>query len=405
MFVLYQFLTDFDCKTGQIYNYIQKCRRWIPVWRPRSFSRNKEFSITTYNILAQNLLLNHLYLYRDNIKSDLEWCERSNRLKNELIELNSDIFCLQEFNIEHFNNTIWPSLKDRGYQMVFKQKTGNNLDGCSILFKKSKFQLQGLLELEMNRSDVSHLLDRDQVALVVKLRPNCPIGTNATNLIIANTHLLFNPKRGDIKLAQLRLLLAEIQRFAINNNNKGEKSNSHNPYQLNYFPIIVCGDFNSEPNSPLINFMQTGKFNFHGIRAGDISGQRDGIEKGPYITRKDLQMMGINSNCCYDENNAQKSEELNLSDEIDEDLTIKHVFNLKSVYPSVDKFNLKLISTSTYYDCGLVDYLFYSHKHQNLHLSAFKQLINKQNLKKIGTIPNSILGSDHLSLSAKFYLT
>lgn len=392
----------FQHKTEQIYNYLQKCRRWVQVWQPRSLSRNKEFTITTYNILAQNLLLNHLYLYKDNIKSDLDWCERSTRLKNELIELNSDIFCLQEFNIEHFNNSIWPSLKDRGYQMVFKQKTGDNLDGCSILFKKSKFQLQGLLELEMNRSDVSHLLNRDQVALVVKLRPLCSISNDATNLIIANTHLLFNPKRGDVKLAQLRLLLAEIQRFAINNN--GKKSNYQDPYELNYFPIIICGDFNSEPNSPLINFIQTGKFNFNGIRAGDISGQREGIEKGPYITKKDLQLMGINSNSCYVENN-QNLEELNSSNDIDEDLTIKHVFNLKSVYPSVDKFNLNLISTSTYYDCGLVDYLFYSHKHKNLHLSAFKQLINKQNLKKIGTIPNSILGSDHLSLSAKFYLT
>ena len=32
-------------------------------------------------------------------------------------------------------------------------------------------------------------------------------------LCVATTHMLFNPKRGDIKLAQLAVLLAELDRF------------------------------------------------------------------------------------------------------------------------------------------------------------------------------------------------
>nr|XP_027197219.1 protein angel homolog 2-like [Dermatophagoides pteronyssinus] len=389
---------------GQIYNYINRCRRWIKVKEPDNVElRHNQFSITTYNILAQNLLLNHLYLYRENNKSDLEWLERSNRLKQELLELNSDIFCFQEFHLENFTTSILPTLKKRGYQMISKLKTGQNYDGCSILFKTNKFQLQDCLEIQMNRLDVSHLLDRDQVALVVKLRP---IGRfypeNSTNLIVANTHLLFNPRRGDIKLAQLRLLLAEIQRFAIRNDSTN--TITKDPYKMDYFPIILCGDFNSEPNSPLIEFIKNGRYNFHGLYSGDISGQRDGFEKGRLLRKSDLQMNGIDLNTCF--TNNESIENHSNIDEYTEDnnLFVRHVFDFKSVYPTIDQFNLKFISTSTHFDCGLVDHIFYSHNHKNLHLSAFKQLMNKQNLKKIGNIPNSILGSDHIALSAKFFL-
>lgn len=353
--------------------------------------------------MAQNLLLNHLYLYRDSNKSDLEWLERSNRLKQELLELNSDIFCLQEVHLENFTTSILPTLQERGYQVVSKLKTGQNHDGCSILFKKNKFRLQDSLEIQMNRPDVSNLLDRDQVALVVKLRP---IGRfraeNNTNLIVANTHLLFNPKRGDIKLAQLRLLLAEIQRFAIRNDSANTATKD--PFKMNYFPIILCGDFNSEPKSALIEFIKKGQFNFRGLYSGDISGQREGFEKGRMLQKSDLVLNGIDFNTCFTNCTNESIETSNIFDE-SEDLTVRHVFDFKSVYPIMDQFNLQFISTSTHFDCGLVDHLFYSHNHKNLRLSAFKQLMNKQNLKKIGNIPNSILGSDHIALSAKFYLS
>ncbi|KAF7488304.1 Protein angel -like protein 2 [Sarcoptes scabiei] len=385
---------------GQLFNYIRKCRRWIKVSRPNNTSRLEEFSLTTYNILSQNLLLNHLYLYQNLNRSDLEWIERSNRLKKELIDLNSDIFCLQEVHMQNFTTSILPWLKKLGYQEVSKQKTGENHDGCSILFKKTKFQLQDSLEIQMNRLDLSCLLDRDQIALVVKLKPIGKLRTSDTNLIIANTHLLFNPKRGDIKLAQLRLLLAEIQRFAVWN--RPNQIPCEDPFKMKYFPIILCGDFNSEPGSPLIKFLENGEFNFDGLRSGDISGQFDGKHKGRFLCKNDILLNGIDSNSCYDEK-SMKNTATESNDE--KDLNLKHVLNLQSVYPTVDEFNNPLVSIATMYDQGLVDHLFYSRNHQNLQLAAFHQLMSKRNLAKIGSLPNSILGSDHISLSAKFYLS
>lgn len=53
--------------------------------------------------------------------------------------------------------------------------------------------------------------------------------------VVATTHLLFNPRRTDVRLAQVQVLLAELDRIAHN----GQSS----------IPIILSGDFNLQPNS------------------------------------------------------------------------------------------------------------------------------------------------------------
>lgn len=369
------------------------------MWNPTSQDKPKaQFSVTSYNILSQNLLLNHLYLYQGNIKSDLMWSHRADRLKRELIELNSDIFCLQEVHMENFKANILPSLIERGYQAVFKQKTGPGLDGCSILYKADKFILADSRQVEFNRIDVSNLLDKDNVALLAKLRP---IGVNDTNLVIANTHLLFNPKRGDIKIAQLRLLLAEIQQFARTDKYISSLENPVDPWKGKYSPIIFCGDMNSEPSSPLVQFIKNGQANFDGILSGEISGQREGIQRGREILHRELVLRGIGANSCYHDLNGVDDHSATLNEG---NSKVEHVFKLASVYPAIDEFGNKLHSSSTFLDIGLVDHIFYSFKHKNLRLAAFRQLLTKRNLDTIGHLPNAVLGSDHISLSAQFYL-
>lgn len=42
--------------------------------------------------------------------------------------------------------------------------------------------------------------------------PSAPRGS-AARLVVANTHLVFNPKRGDIKTAQLMMLTGQVERW------------------------------------------------------------------------------------------------------------------------------------------------------------------------------------------------
>ena len=79
---------------------------------------------------------------------------------------------------------------------------------------------------------------------------------------VATTHLLFSPKRGDIKLAQIQYFLAEIDQLAIKNSNLNT-----------YYPIIVCGDFNVQPQSPFSTFLTNGRIKYDAYRCIEISGQ------------------------------------------------------------------------------------------------------------------------------------
>lgn len=351
-----------------------------------------QFTITSYNILAQNLLLNNMFLYEGHPRSDLAWSQRAERIKNEILSLNSDILCLQEVHLGQFETDILPSLRQRDYQLIYKQRTGLNQDGCSILFKKSKFCLLDSMQVELKQPDVSQILDRDNVALFVKLRPK-QTKTDDSSIIVANTHLLFNPKRGDIKLAQLRLLLAKLQHFANKSNSNRSKTDSPG-----YYPIIFCGDMNSQPDSPLINFIKTGHVDLTNQMSGNVSGQTDGAGRGHLLTKKLLKMSSVDGNCVLsdDKNNNDK-------DNTSQSYVIKHMLDFKSVYPAIDEHNLKLISTMNVTDNSLVDYIFYQN-HPKLLLSSYLRLMNHRSINKITPIPNTVLGSDHFALSAQFVL-
>lgn len=72
---------------------------------------------------------------------------------------------------------------------------------------------------------------------------------NSTKLVflVANTHILFNMKRGEIKAGQIALLLATIDRYV----QQLSKTN-------NFAGVLLCGDFNIDPFSPLYHFIRDG---------------------------------------------------------------------------------------------------------------------------------------------------
>ena len=59
-------------------------------------------------------------------------------------------------------------------------------------------------------------LDRDNVGVVAVLEDLWGQGERGGEgrrrlLVVANTHLLFNPRRGDVKLAQVEMLLRRLE--------------------------------------------------------------------------------------------------------------------------------------------------------------------------------------------------
>lgn len=128
-------------------------------------------------------------------------------------------------------------------------------DGCAGVYKKDCFSLLSSHPVEYFRRGIP-LLDRDNVGLVLLLRPT---GSSRPEdcVCVANTHLLYNPRRGDIKLAQLAMLLAEIS--TVSRLPDGSSC-----------PIVLCGDFNSVPWSPLYSFVRESRLEYDGIPIGKV---------------------------------------------------------------------------------------------------------------------------------------
>jgi len=328
--------------------------------------------VLSYNVLAQSLLEGHHYLYRDSPLQALEWDYRWAGLRREVADLAPDIVCLQEVQFrepDHFTCSYLPFFTSRGYRYVSKQRTGDKKDGCVIFFRGDIFDLDCVSEMEYRIPRVQ-VLDRDNVGLVCRLVPR----GQADALVIATTHLLYNPKREDIRLAQTALLLAEVDRLATRP--VGEEGG--------YLPTVLTGDFNSEPASLVYQLLATGGVKYQGVCTS--RGRR------PMPAKLLPDALGLSDSCQWQVKLDQRGqgEKFQVGSG-----GLHHGLALKSVYPMGP-------GVSTHQDYWtLVDYIFAS-RHPALRLAGRLRLPNPAQAERL---PSLASPSDHLPLVADFLLT
>ena len=240
---------------------------------PTLSSKCMQFKLTSYNILSQDLLDYHSSLYSKCSRRTLSWASRFQKITDELCRIKSNIVCLQEVNEQHFDSDLAPFFNAYGYKTLYKKRV-NRQDGCALAYDEKSFRLIHSVQVEFNQVSVHPNLDRENVAILALLEPKNPyLKAKGAKIVIATTHLLFNPKRGDIKINQIRLLLAEIRKMACEENGRSLlnghdqtlsddlASNNLASQDLasnDYHPVILCGDFNTLPGSPIHQFLIKG---------------------------------------------------------------------------------------------------------------------------------------------------
>ncbi|KAL8115921.1 hypothetical protein AgCh_022424 [Apium graveolens] len=226
-------------------------------------SRNCDrFTVLSYNILADYLATDHrgkLYFHVPRYMMDWEW-----RKKNILFELglwSADILCFQE--VDRFHE-LEEELRVRGYCGTWKMRTGNPVDGCAIFWRPSRFKLLHEESIEFNKLGL-----RDNVAQICVLerisqndtrhKSAIPSSTGGSSkVVVGNIHVLYNPRRGEMKLGQVRVLLDRI----------------HAVSKLwDDAPVVLCGDFNCTPKSPLYNFISEQELDLSDLPRDKLSGQ------------------------------------------------------------------------------------------------------------------------------------
>ncbi|KAK3164750.1 hypothetical protein QOZ80_1AG0024120 [Eleusine coracana subsp. coracana] len=248
----------------------------------------EKFSVLSYNILADYLAQKHKFLYEGTPRFFLDWNHRKNQLVFEFGLWKPDILCLQE--VDKFTD-LEQELARREYSGICKMRTGIAADGCAIFWRTTRFQLRYEEDIEFNKLGL-----RDNVAQICVLESVAPSNAQtdshspshpeqAKQIVVCNTHVLYNPKRGDIKLGQVRTLLDRAYTVSKMWNNA---------------PVVICGDFNSTPKSPLYNFLSEQKLNLSGLAKSTISGQQtnpgpQGLYIGSNISRPHPSFNSTNS--------------------------------------------------------------------------------------------------------------
>lgn len=379
--------------------------------------KHKEFKVMSYNVLSQYLLYEHLRLYSKHDQDALDWKRRRRLILNEITAEQPDILCLQEVEEEHIP-TFYNRLELIGYNSIYKQRTGDHVDGCAIYFKPNVFKLEEESTVEFRQPGV-RVLDRDNVGIVLKLR----VADSPDNyIVVATTHLLYNPRRQDVKLAQVQVLLAEIERLAYNS-----KTNS-------YYPIILTGDFNLTPGTGVYKLITEGRLKYEGMSYKTLTPSEDYTT----MTKQLLPCrLGITDSCqhvdilderakaggrgrvkLYHSEKKRSRRYLNENDSHCENDgrfytgELSHNLNFNSVYQHETKDGKK--EATTYHTEWItVDYIFYSLVKNSdnelvegdLHLISKLRLPSQEECEdKIRYLPNFTFGSDHLSLVAKFVL-
>jgi protein angel len=241
---------------------------------------------------------------------------------------------------------------------------------------------------------------RDNCGLIALFQPLTRHSTSDDLFCVATTHLLFSPKRGDIKLAQIQYFLAEIDQLSIKNS-----------ILNSYYPIIICGDLNAQPQSPLSKFLINGHIKYDTYRSIEISGQ---IPQSIVNNRFSLQLPSnellpssfVTSNCCFPKKiSVNEKDQLIFQTYMNQrsSAILTHNKKFNSVY---DLNNLSEVTTCINNELNFVDYIFYTKQDNDRHrlnlLSRYD--LYKQNQILNLHLPNHQFASDHFLLAAKFAL-
>ncbi|XP_076003276.1 2',5'-phosphodiesterase 12 [Genypterus blacodes] len=215
--------------------------------------------VVSYNILADiyaqtELSKTVLYPYCAPYALQLDY--RQNLIKKELTGYNADIICLQEVDKGVFADSLVPAFDAFGLDGVFRIKDKQH-EGLATFYRRSKYKLlshhdivlsqaltsdpihaQLLAKVSAHASLKDKLIQRSTALQVCVLEElNAP----SRKLCVANTHLYWHPKGGNIRLFQMGVALQHVS-HVIREVAPGA-------------PLIFCGDFNSIPNSGVFQLL------------------------------------------------------------------------------------------------------------------------------------------------------
>jgi CCR4-NOT transcription complex subunit 6 len=360
----------------------------------------ERFKVFSYNTLCDKYATNQQYGYTP--AAALAWEYRKEQILAELQAAEADFLCLQEVNQESYNEYFRVKLAYNDYKGVFwpksrartmSEKDAKYVDGCATFYKGSKYilldkQLIDFANIAINRPDMKNqhdifnrVMPRDHIAVVTFFEDRL----TGVRFIVVNAHLFFDPAFADVKVIQTAILMENLtklaekyarwpackdkKRYVPSDENETaleapdeatpEPAPSMEYASSTQIPLLVCGDFNSTPDSGVYELLAHGSL------------RPDHTDLGNYqygnFTRDGIQ----------------------------------HPFSIRSSYANLDGTSEALPFTDyTPGFTGVIDYIWYSTN--SLEVTALLGPVDLEYMDRVPGFPNYHFPSDHISLLAEF---
>jgi len=252
---------------------------------------------------------------------------------------------------EQFYDYFLPELKLEGWDGIFSPKSRaktmsetdrKHVDGCAIFFRANKFSVIDKHLVEFNQlamrlanaegSDdmLNRVMTKDNIGLAALLETRLEAWDNGVPqeytppLLVCTAHIHWDPEFCDVKLVQTMMLMHELRLIADEFNPPGISSKNIQPNDKVH--LLLCGDFNSLPESGVIEFLS----------ASRISAKHPDF--------KDLGYKQCLNRISYNNNLPERSSE-----------AYTHAFKLNSAYNS----EVMPYTNYTFDFKGIIDYIFF----------------------------------------------
>uniref|UniRef100_A0A915PFB4 Endonuclease/exonuclease/phosphatase domain-containing protein n=1 Tax=Setaria digitata TaxID=48799 RepID=A0A915PFB4_9BILA len=231
--------------------------------------------VISYNILADLYL--DLKLKQEDLyfpycaKEYQDYTYRYPILLREILGYQADIIFLQEVDERLWLRFLPYVMSSNGYDCYFKKKGMKVNEGLVVCFRKELFRFleshdmwlpdllnsgvysenDDIIELFKNNDELKTMfMSKPAVIQVLAVDSSSLFAEESSILLLANTHLYFDPRFEIIKILQSLLCTRWITRLAANYANRNPKANLH---------ILFAGDFNSTPDGAVYRLISTGK--------------------------------------------------------------------------------------------------------------------------------------------------
>jgi len=274
-----------------------------------------------------------------------------------------------------YDDWFRPQLAEAGYEGIFQQKKREPIfhrgkytaEGCGTFYKTTRFkrvdkhvvdydkltasevplvlpenhsgaQDKGLARFTKGNIGLAVILEDLHIKTTHSSQATGPNGGHV--LCVVNTHILCDPGSADVKLWQAHLLLQTLKQMPINN-----------------MPLLICGDFNSTPESAVYEY----------LRRGQIRQDHPDLTNDPCGILKQLNL--------------------------------RHSLPMATAYETCNSREAPYTNYTEDFK-GTLDYIWFSP--DALAVLAISQVDDESQLTQETALPSSSKPSDHLSLVATF---